>query len=482
MDNSVENRIKRNYILLIRTLLITCLGVLPVFITTFAQDDDLTEIFHVYVDDKHIGKVDDKNIVQQVINDKILENLNKSDDIRIVLGQSVSMVPEKMFKFENNNEDVKEYLEKNLTVNALATEIKIDNQTVGYFANEDEATEVLTEYKLKYVNEEEITKIENMNETTTENQVKQEELSVGDSVISDIKFSKDVSISEKSTLPEEILNIEQGVKLLEKGTLEEKIHKVDKGEVLGEIAKKYDLSTKELLELNSSLTEETILQIGQEINVTEHKPFVNVLVFEDELVEEEVNYNTEIIESEDMYKGDEKVKQKGKNGKKKVHYRIENSNGNVVEKVIVDEEVIEEPTDKIIVEGTKVIPSRGTGDLIWPADGGYVSSQMGERWGSMHKGIDIARPTTRAIFAADHGVVESVALNDGGYGNKVVINHNNGMRTLYAHLSSIDVKSGQTVEKGTEIGIMGTTGNSTGIHLHFEVHLDGALKNPLDYY
>src|SRR5699024_8881046 len=129
-----------------------------------------------------------------------------------------------------------------------------------------------------------------------------------------------------------------------------------------------------------------------------------------------------------------------------------------------------------------VIPSRGSGDLSWPADGGYVSSHIGKRWGAMHKGIDIAGPSSRTITASDHGVVESSGWNNGGYGNKIVINHNNGMKTVYAHLASLNVQVGQLVEKGMKIGVMGSTGNSTGIHLHFEVYKNGKLQNPMDHF
>ncbi|SIC90552.1 metalloendopeptidase-like membrane protein [Mycobacteroides abscessus subsp. abscessus] len=68
-----------------------------------------------------------------------------------------------------------------------------------------------------------------------------------------------------------------------------------------------------------------------------------------------------------------------------------------------------------------------------------------------------------------------------GYGKKVIIDHQNGYRTLYAHLDSIDVKIGQTVPKGTKIGMMGSTGDSTGVHLHFEVYKNGSLQDPLKY-
>ena len=118
--------------------------------------------------------------------------------------------------------------------------------------------------------------------------------------------------------------------------------------------------------------------------------------------------------------------------------------------------------------------------MAWPTVGGYISSHQGYRWGRFHKGIDIARPSNRTIKAADNGTV-TFAGWDGAYGNKVVINHNNGMRTVYAHLASINVSVGQTVEKGRKIGVMGSTGNSTGVHLHFEVYKNGSLKNPLNY-
>lgn len=157
---------------------------------------------------------------------------------------------------------------------------------------------------------------------------------------------------------------------------------------------------------------------------------------------------------------------------------IQQQNDEVLDRSIKKEEIIVEPHGEVAVVGTKELPSQGMGTFIWPADGGYVSSQMGERWGSYHRGIDIARPTTRTVVAADNGVVTSAERHE-TYGNKVVIDHNNGYETLYAHLASIDVTAGQIVSQGATIGEMGSTGRSTGIHLHFEVTNDGELVNPL---
>lgn len=120
------------------------------------------------------------------------------------------------------------------------------------------------------------------------------------------------------------------------------------------------------------------------------------------------------------------------------------------------------------------------GYLAWPTVGGYISSYVGPRWGRQHKGLDIARPSNYNILAAASGVVTKAGYT-GGFGNRIEIEHSNGLKTLYAHLSSINVTVGQEVNTGTVIGIMGSTGNSTGIHLHFELYKDGALQDPMDY-
>lgn len=125
----------------------------------------------------------------------------------------------------------------------------------------------------------------------------------------------------------------------------------------------------------------------------------------------------------------------------------------------------------------------GGGEYAWPTEGGYISSTQGQRWGREHKGVDIARTdrsTSPPIYAAESGTVKSAGTMN-GYGNTVVIDHGNGMETLYGHMSSIKASTGQKVERGQQIGVMGSTGNSTGIHLHFEVHKNGEIMNPLGY-
>ena len=112
---------------------------------------------------------------------------------------------------------------------------------------------------------------------------------------------------------------------------------------------------------------------------------------------------------------------------------------------------------------------------------GAISSRYGSRWGRTHKGLDIAASTGTPIKAAASGTVTAAGWNNGGYGNLIVISHGNGVQTYYGHCSSISVKEGQKVSAGDVIGKVGSTGRSTGPHLHFEIRVNGTAYNPLNY-
>jgi murein DD-endopeptidase MepM/ murein hydrolase activator NlpD len=115
----------------------------------------------------------------------------------------------------------------------------------------------------------------------------------------------------------------------------------------------------------------------------------------------------------------------------------------------------------------------------WPA-AGTVTSRFGRRWGRMHKGIDIAGPIGTPINAAADGIVTAAGWQSGGYGNLVEIRHSDGTTTRYGHNSQISVSIGQTVRQGEQVARMGSTGRSTGSHLHFEIRPSGgSAVNPI---
>ncbi|HCJ10221.1 MAG TPA: peptidase M23 [Clostridiales bacterium] len=117
--------------------------------------------------------------------------------------------------------------------------------------------------------------------------------------------------------------------------------------------------------------------------------------------------------------------------------------------------------------------------LIWPCRG-PITSHFGPRWGRLHTGIDIAAPYGASIRAAAAGRV-SYAGWYGNYGRCVILDHGGGLQTLYAHAHEILVTVGESVAQGQVIARVGTTGNSTGPHLHFEVRVSGSIRNPLNY-
>jgi murein DD-endopeptidase MepM/ murein hydrolase activator NlpD len=148
--------------------------------------------------------------------------------------------------------------------------------------------------------------------------------------------------------------------------------------------------------------------------------------------------------------------------------------------VIVPDGVKPEDKPVAVPRTRQSTPNAGTvvasGSFVWPTNG-----TISQRFSWYHPGIDIANRAAPAVLAVDAGkVVVSGWVDNYGFGNRVVIDHGNGYRTTYAHLSRIYVTVGQTVNRGDSLGQMGNTGRSTGTHLHFEVTNNGARVNPLN--
>jgi murein DD-endopeptidase MepM/ murein hydrolase activator NlpD len=121
----------------------------------------------------------------------------------------------------------------------------------------------------------------------------------------------------------------------------------------------------------------------------------------------------------------------------------------------------------------------GASGFVWPISGA-ITSGFGDRWGASHQGIDIDCVTGAPVVASKEGRVVTASY-DGGYGNHIVIDHGGGAATLYAHNSDLSVTSGQHVSQGELIAACGSTGQSSGDHLHFEIRVNGAPQDPLGY-
>ncbi|MBR5859034.1 MAG: peptidoglycan DD-metalloendopeptidase family protein [Clostridia bacterium] len=196
-----------------------------------------------------------------------------------------------------------------------------------------------------------------------------------------------------------------------------------------------------------------------------------------------LEYDTKTIYTDTLRDGVTKVVSKGYNGEGEETFQIISVDGVFSEKATVSLDVTIAPANEVVRVGTssngKDVASLSK--FQKPYDG-IITSYVGPRWGRTHNGIDIVADGRGCkgdpAYAAADGVVIRADWY-GGYGNCVIIDHGDGVQTLYAHFTSISVEVGDVVKAGDEVGKIGSTGNSTGPHLHFEVHVDGEIVNPL---
>ena len=265
-------------------------------------------------------------------------------------------------------------------------------------------------------------------------------------------------------------------------TQEEEIEYVVKNnDTMWDIATRFGMSVDEIMEINPDSTD--LIREGDILKLNESEPLLQVKVSYTETVEKAIPYENETVNDDNMRKGLTKVVVQGVDGKKKVTQEVVMVNGKQVAVNVKDEDVLQQAVNGKIKVGTKIISGVGTGSFSRPAYGTITAryGSGGSRWSSgRHTGLDIAAPTGTSITAADAGKV-SFAGWKGSYGYTVIINHGNGYETYYAHCSRLLVRVGETVAKGDLIARVGSTGNSTGAHCHFEVRYNGTTKNPENY-
>ncbi|MDO5037543.1 MAG: peptidoglycan DD-metalloendopeptidase family protein [Tissierellia bacterium] len=252
---------------------------------------------------------------------------------------------------------------------------------------------------------------------------------------------------------------------------------LEKDQTLEDLAQLYQMTPEEVLDLNPHLDPQELLSQGQVIQVYEAVPMVKAQV--QETFREEVLIPFERIQTEDpnLPIGQSRIVQEGQNGIKEITSKRLRIGDQVLSQYVLSERITQEANQEIVAIGTK--ETLATGSFINPTTG-YLSSPFGPRWGRFHYGIDIANGVGTPILAADGGKVIR-AEYAGSYGNLIVIDHGNGYESRYAHCSAFDVSVGQEVSQGQTIGRMGSTGRSTGSHLHFEVRDHGTALNPLNF-
>lgn len=207
----------------------------------------------------------------------------------------------------------------------------------------------------------------------------------------------------------------------------------------------------DLIYKNNPWIENDFINVGDVLDLTELKPLLSVKTVErrtDNLV---IPRGIKYENDSTVRMGQSKVVQEGKDGVKQVAYRIIKVNGQLVEETPFRRSLLRKLQIRLSSRVLKVISGIGSGTFAWPIVSPTLTSEFGKRWGKLHAGTD-AVSSNHSILASDNGKI-LFAGTKSGYGKCIIIDHRNGYRTLYAHLSDIQVKVGQTVEKGEKLAL-----------------------------
>lgn len=203
---------------------------------------------------------------------------------------------------------------------------------------------------------------------------------------------------------------------------------------------------------------------------------LDVEVYSTQTYTEPIPYSTQMVENDQLAQYSTKTMQVGQDGEASVQEQVVTLNGVETQRTVVSRAILTQATDAVVAVGTGG-SDIGTGTLIAPVTEYRFTSAFKFRNGRWHKGVDLAVSEGTLVYAADNGKVIVSEWSD-SYGNYIIIDHQNGLKTLYAHNSTLLVNVGDTVTKGRQIALSGNTGNSTGPHVHFEVHYNGVAVNP----
>lgn len=440
-----------------KLLLMVAFSLLAVLIISAAN---ARGYFVVKVDGKPIGVTQDK-----AVHDQIIARLSEAEAAQagaeVRLANKITVEPAKKDKTQKplSADELAAVLRANVTFLAKGSVITVNGQEVVALASEEEARGVISDLRGTYI---------------------QAIVSSGQSTVEDVFIREDVGIKQKEVLSSIFRKRDEAVRILGRGTDKTLNYIVQRGDSLWSIAQANEMSIDQLLQANPEVTDGDFIQEGQNLNLVVPNPYVTVASKEIVVFTVAIPYTVDVSYDGSMWPWQETVTQQGRSGEKEITQEVTRENGKEISRVTLKERVLSYPTTRKITRGSKQVPPMGSGQMAWPVQGD-ITSYYGWRWGSFHEGIDIAADRGTPILAADSGMVSFAGWN-GGYGYLVKIDHGGGKETWYGHQSRIAVDVGDKVAKGDIIGYVGSTGNSTGPHLHFEVQVGGETRNPLSFY
>lgn len=449
--------------------------------------------YQVYLDGKAIGVINSKEELEKYINDKNEEYKEKFGVDTIYSPNGLDI--EKILTYSGNLESIEDIYGKIVDIKPFTVSgFQFTLTSTIKEEKENEETEEKTRVIKIYTTKENIfdEAVTNVIETFVgEEEYKSYIENTQSAIVTTGKFIDDIYLEDNITIKSAKIPVSETIytdsqeltKFLLFGTTQEqKRYKVKIGDTIESVAFNNKISVQEFLISNPTFTSvSSLLFPGQEVVIGITNSQINVVV-ESSVVEDKTKkYSTVVKYDSNMQQGYSKVIQNGSNGLERVSQRVKTINGNIAYIKPEGNVELKAAVPQIVVYGQKVIPSVGvTGNWLWPTKSGYtLTSYYGWRVNpftggrEFHTGLDIAGTGYGSpIYASNNGTV-IVSARHYSYGNYIIINHNNGYYTLYAHMSKRKKSVGDVVERGDIIGLVGQTGSATGPHLHFEVWKNG---------
>lgn len=339
-------------------------------------------------------------------------------------------------------------------------EISVDGESWFIVDDKDKLDTILTTYQETYLED------------------------VDPSEVVSLAFVQDVEINEvrvEETVFAEYDKVEERIQEIKQ---EPVYYTVQPGDNLWTVANTLELSLSRIKQLNPQLDPRKIWA-GNQILLEPAKPALDVMVTLAVQTTQPIPYATSYIKDSSLYTSSREVVKQGVEGEKEVTYQIELLNGIESSTTVVHEQQLKAPVASIVKVGTKKTLYR-TASTNYGVVSGTLSSGYGYRIDpiskrrTFHDGIDIAANYGTPVYAYADGVVTAAGWGI-MKGNYVTITHDGGLQTNYLHLSKITVKKGQSIDVGAKLGEVGSTGYSTGNHLHFSVYKNNKSLNPWDY-
>lgn len=452
-------------------------------------DRNTYDFYHVYLNGEEVGTVQYSESVDQLIATKTKELQQANPEVNMVLNTgNITYEQDSAFKAAPETEATLAKLEKTFSSHAVGVEIKIADKVIGVVKDQATADSILRRIQSKYAPElaaanksAKTVKTLSYNkngklEATADNDAVKELTEPG-RVVTAVDFVEEVQVGNVNTDPSDIAEADAVYQKMIEGDIKPTKYIVQAGDCIGCIAQKFNISPQVIYENNPWIKDDRIT-VGDELDLTVLMPELTVRTTERLVELEKIAAPVEVRKNAKMRVGQSKVIKHGEEGTQRLTYTITKENGYVVTEELIQKEIIVEPIAEIVEKGTMVVLGEGTGRFMIPVKNYRITSKYGQRWGRLHTGVDFVG--SKSILSSDSGIVDYVGSRT-GTGKTIVVNHKNGYKTLYGHLSSYSVSKGDKVEKGDKLGVMGNTGNSTGVHLHFEIIKNGTPLNPMKY-